>query len=116
MVTLLGGTLVVSYFTEEKKRQQLERSFEHYLDRSVISELLERPELLRLGGERRDLTVLFCDIRNFTTLAEGLPPEATVEMLNEFFTTMTGVVFSNGGRSEERRGGEEWRSRWSPDH
>ena len=97
MVTLLGGTLVVSYFTEEKKRQQLERSFEHYLDRSVISELLERPELLRLGGERRDLTVLFCDIRNFTTLAEGLPPEATVEMLNEFFTTMTGVVFSNGG-------------------
>ncbi len=67
------------------------------MDRSVISELLERPELLRLGGERRDLTVLFCDIRNFTTLAEGLPPEATVEMLNEFFTTMTGVVFSNSG-------------------
>jgi adenylate cyclase len=96
-VTLLGGTLAASYFTEERHRQQLERSFEHYLDRSVITELLERPERLRLGGERRDLTVLFCDIRNFTSLAEGLPPEATVEMLNEFFTNMTGVVFARGG-------------------
>ncbi|MBI3670465.1 MAG: adenylate/guanylate cyclase domain-containing protein [Acidobacteria bacterium] len=97
MVTLLGGTLVASYFTEEKQRQQVERSFEHYLDRSVINELLERPERLRLGGERRELSVLFCDIRNFTSLAEGLPPEATVEMLNEFFTTMTGVIFSRRG-------------------
>ncbi len=97
MVTVLGGTLVVSYFTEEKQRQQVEHCFEHYLDRSVINELLERPERLRLGGERRELSVLFCDIRNFTTLAEGAPPEATVEMLNEFFTIMSGVIFSSGG-------------------
>ncbi len=95
--TILSGTLVVSYFTEEKRRQQVEHSFAHYLDRSVIAELLEQPERLRLGGQRRELTVLFCDIRNFTTLAEGQPPEATVEMLNEFFTTMTNVVFSSGG-------------------
>ncbi|MFQ5817905.1 MAG: CHASE2 domain-containing protein [Terriglobia bacterium] len=95
--TLLGGTLVVKHFTEEKQRQQLERSFEHYLDRNVIAELMERPERLRLGGERREVSMLFCDIRNFTTLAEGIPPEASVEMLNEFFTAMTGVVFATGG-------------------
>lgn len=95
--TVLGGTLVVQYFTEEKQRRQVELCFEHYLDRNVIDTLLERPDRLRLGGERRELTVLFCDIRNFTTLAEELPPEAIVEMLNEFFTTMTGVVFSTGG-------------------
>ncbi|MFQ5927384.1 MAG: adenylate/guanylate cyclase domain-containing protein, partial [Terriglobia bacterium] len=50
-----------------------------------------------LGGERREVSVLFCDIRNFTTLAEGIPPEASVEMLNDFFTAMTGVVFTSGG-------------------
>lgn len=96
-VTLFGGTLVVRYFTEEKQRQQVERSFEHYLDRSVITELLDHPERLQLGGDRRELTVLFCDIRNFTTLAEGIPPETSVEMLNEFFTAMTDVVFATGG-------------------
>jgi adenylate cyclase len=95
--TLLGGTLAVSYFTTERQRRQVEHSFVHYLDHSVVKEIMEQPERLRLGGERRELSVLFCDIRNFTTLAEGLAPEATVAMLNEFFTTMSGVIFSSSG-------------------
>jgi len=95
--TMLGGTLGVKYFTEEKQRRQVERCFEHYLDRGVVARLLEQPERLGLGGERRDLSVLFCDIRNFTSLAEGIPPEASVELLNEFFTAMTEVVFASGG-------------------
>ena len=95
--TMLGGTLGVKYLTEEKQRRQVERCFEHYLDPSVVADLLEQPERLSLGGERRDLSVLFCDIRNFTSLAEGIPPEASVEMLNEFFTAMTEVVFASGG-------------------
>ena len=95
--TVLAGTLVVNYFTEEKERQQIEGSFEHYLDKQIIAGLMDHPELLRLGGERREMTVLFCDIRGFTTLAERIPAELTVEILNEFFTSMTEVVFSTGG-------------------
>jgi adenylate cyclase len=95
--TMLGGTLALSYFTTERRRRQVEHSFVHYLDRSVVKEIMEHPDRLRLGGERRELSVLFCDIRNFTMLAEGLAPEATVAMLNEFFTTMSGVIFSSSG-------------------
>jgi len=95
--TMLAGTLGVKFFTEEKQRRQVERCFEHYLDRSIVTRLVEQPEQLRLGGERRELTVLFCDIRQFTSLAEGVSPETSVEMLNEFFTAMTEVVFASGG-------------------
>jgi len=94
---LFAGAVSVNYFSEEKQRKMVERSFAHYLDHKVIAELLEAPERLRLGGERRQLTVLFCDIRNFTTLAEGISPEATVKMLNEFFNHMTGVIFATEG-------------------
>jgi adenylate cyclase len=95
--TLLLGTLMVSYFSEERQRHNVENIFGKYLDSRVIEELVSQPERLRLGGERRDLTVLFCDIRNFTTLAEALPPETTVDMLNDFFTTMTNIIFAAGG-------------------
>jgi adenylate cyclase len=95
--TLLCGTLMVSYFSEERQRRSIENIFGKYLDSRVIEELVSRPERLRLGGERRDLTVLFCDIRNFTTLSEVLPPESTVDMLNDFFTTMTNIIFASGG-------------------
>jgi len=95
--TLLAGTLLVNYFSEERYRQQVERSFAQYLDQKVIGELLATPDRLRLGGERRQLTVLFCDIRSFTSLAEGISPEETVRLLTEFFNRMTEVIFAAEG-------------------
>ena len=96
-VTLVGGTMIVDYFSETKQRKQVERSFRHYLDPLVIAELMEHPERLQLGGERRELSVLFCDIRNFTSVSEAVPPERVVKMLNDFFTTMSDIVLSTGG-------------------
>ena len=95
--TMFAGAIAVNYFTEEKERLQIEGCFEHYLDKEIISGLMDHPELLRLGGERREMTVLFCDIRGFTTMAERIPAELTVEILNEFFTSMTEIVFATGG-------------------
>jgi adenylate cyclase len=95
--TLVGGTMVVDYFSETKQRKQVERSFRHYLDPVVVAELMEHPERLQLGGERRELSVLFCDIRNFTSVSEAVPPERVVKMLNDFFTTMSDIVLSTGG-------------------
>ncbi|GEM_PF-6130950 len=97
MATLLAGTLIVNYFSEERYRKQVERSFAQYLDQKVIGELLATPERLCLGGERRELTALFCDIRSFTSLAEGISPEETVRMLTEFFNRMTEVIFAAEG-------------------
>ena len=97
LTLMFGGAIAVNYVTEERYRKQVEHSFRQYLDHNVINELLEDPSRLRLGGERRDLSVLFCDIRGFTTLSEKLPPETIVGMLNDFFTCMSDVVFAADG-------------------
>jgi adenylate cyclase len=75
----------------------MRETFRHYLDASVMEQVLQNPEKLKLGGERKELTVLFSDIRGFTTLSERMSPEQLVSFINEYLTPMTDVVFSNGG-------------------
>lgn len=88
---------VYRYFTEERKRKQIKGAFSFYVSSSVVNEMLQHPERLKLGGDKRDLTVLFSDIRGFTTISEGLTPEDLVHLLNEYLTIMTNVVFKYDG-------------------
>jgi adenylate cyclase len=89
--------LALAYLGEGLKRRQVRRTFAHYLSDQVIERLLAHPENLRPGGERRVLSVLFSDIRGFTTLAEGLEPEVLTELLNGYLTPMTDLVLRNEG-------------------
>ncbi len=89
--------LSLAYLGEGLKRLQVRRCFAHYLSDQVIERLLAHPESLRPGGERRVLTVLFSDIRGFTTLAEGLEPEVLTELLNGYLTPMTELVLRHEG-------------------
>ena len=66
----------------------------HTALREVVEEVLKDPEHLMLSGERREATVLFCDIRGFTTLSERLTPEQVVSLLNEFYTTAIETTWS----------------------
>jgi adenylate cyclase len=99
VVLLLAGStcLALSYLGEGLQRLRLRKAFAHYLGEDVIREMLENPGMLRLGGERRNLTVLFSDIRGFTTLSEKLSPEQLVSLLNTYLTPMTQTVLSRGG-------------------
>jgi adenylate cyclase len=92
-------SLVVSYnfFFEEREKKAVRGAFQQYMAPEVISQVLDRPELLRLGGEEKHLTAMFSDIRGFTTLSEGLTPSGLVELLNEYFSEMTEVIFKNQG-------------------
>jgi len=89
--------LTVAYAREALQRRRLRFAFGHYLAEGVIEELLRNPGALALGGERRDLSVLFSDIRGFTNFSERLAPEQLVKVLNTYLTPMTRAVLDSGG-------------------
>jgi adenylate cyclase len=93
--------LVAAYlyrtFAEARHARHTERAFSKYVSHHVVKRILEHPEHLRLGGEKRELTVLFSDIAGFTTISEKLPPEKLVDQLNEYLDAMTGIILDAEG-------------------
>lgn len=80
-----------------KERALVRNIFSRYVPQTIVDQLLEKPELLNLGGEERIVTVLFADLENFTTIAERMPPKELVTLLNEYLGEMTKIIFSFGG-------------------
>lgn len=85
----------------ELRNQMIRQVFGRYLTDEVVEGLLEHPEGLRLGGEKRRITVLFADLRSFTTMAEKLPPEKVVTLINGFLAVMSEVIMDFGGTIDE---------------
>jgi adenylate cyclase len=92
------------FVVERKQRMLIKTMFSTYVNPSVVEELISNPEKLALGGERRELTVLFTDIEGFTTISEGMSPEELVGLLNEFLSEMTAIVFRNHGTLDKYEG------------
>jgi adenylate cyclase len=80
-----------------REKEMIKRAFTRYVAREVVEEVLKDPENMILTGERREVTVLFCDIRGFTPLSERLSPEDVVALLNEFYTLMIETTFKHDG-------------------
>jgi adenylate cyclase len=80
-----------------RERETVKRAFSGYISRQVLELITSKGELPALKGERRRITVLFCDIRGFTAMAEGMRPEEVVELLSEFFGHMVDVILRNEG-------------------
>ncbi|MBI5960857.1 MAG: adenylate/guanylate cyclase domain-containing protein [Chloroflexi bacterium] len=93
------GTVILSYVFEERRRGQINDLFSRYVSAEIAQKIVEAFDQgkLELGGEEREITVLFADIRGFTTLSEGLTPPEVVRMLNLFLEDMTNIVMQNGG-------------------
>ena len=104
LVLIYTSLTVYRYLTEERERKKIKGAFTYYVSSSVVNEMLKHPEKLKLGGDRRDLSVLFSDIRGFTTIAEGLTPEDLVHLLNEYLTVMTDIVFKYDGMLDKYMG------------
>ena len=83
--------------TVERKSRFLREAFNSYVSPEVVGQLIKDPDKLQLGGDRRKVTLLFSDIRGFTTLSERTEPEKLVTLLNEYLTPMTEIVMSNKG-------------------
>jgi adenylate cyclase len=104
MIVIYLGITVYRYITEEREKKKIRGAFQYYLTASVINEMLKDPSKLKLGGDKKDLTVLFSDIRGFTTISEKLTPEDLVRLLNEYLTAMTNLVFKYDGLLDKYMG------------
>lgn len=104
MILTFGLTMTYRYFSEEKEKNFIKTTFNHYLDARVVNKLMEHPEMLKLGGERKEITVLFADAANFTTISEDLDPEKLVNLLNLYLSQMTEVVFKYDGTLDKYQG------------
>ncbi len=93
----LFGGVAYQYFVEGREKRKMKKLFGQYVSKDVYEQLVANPALARLGGQRREMTVLFSDIRGFTTVSESGQPEDIVGMLNEYFTRMVDLVFAHKG-------------------
>ncbi len=99
-----AGNTLYFFVRERRERQRIRGMFAKYVPDKVINVLYENPELMNLGGEERELTILFSDLAGFTPFAESLPPSELVEWLNEYLSEMTDIVLAHDGIIDKYEG------------
>jgi adenylate cyclase len=95
-----------NFATQSRLKKQIKKQFEHYLDPRMVKKLQKDPGLLKLGGETRYMTFMFCDIRGFTPISEQYKdnPAELTKLINRFLTRMTNVIIANGGTVDKFMG------------
>ncbi len=93
LLLIFVSGMAYNYATEERYARRIRAMFSNYITERVVNELIKNPELARLGGERREVTILFSDIRDFTDFSEKNAPEEVVSILNEYLEAMIEVIF-----------------------
>ena len=95
-----------NFATQSRLKKQIKKQFEHYLDPRMVKKLQKDPSLLKLGGETRYMTFMFCDIRGFTPISEQYKdnPAGLTKLINRFLTRMTNVIIANGGTVDKFMG------------
>jgi adenylate cyclase len=104
MIFSFVGIVVYRAMTEERDKRKIRETFGKYLSPKVVDQLVENPP--ELGGVDKELSVLFSDIRSFTTLSETMSPQELVNHLNTYLTAMTNVIFEDGGYLDKYVGDE----------
>lgn len=100
----LVGALALNYATEGKQKRFIKGAFKQYLSPLVIEELVQHPERLKLGGELRELSIFFSDVRGFTSISERLNPQELTALLNDYLTAMTDIIYAHGGTVDKYEG------------
>jgi adenylate cyclase len=105
MITLLFALdMSYGYFVEARTKRQITGLFGQYVPSEVVEEMSHHPESVSMKGESREMTILFSDVRGFTTISEGLGPEELTELMNEFLTPLSRVVYKHHGTIDKYMG------------
>jgi adenylate cyclase len=97
IITMFILSSILSNLRTEMEKRMIRQAFDRYLSPALIEELVKDPSRLKLGGDVRELSVMFTDIRNFTTISESMDPAELIRMMNDFLTPMTSAVLDNKG-------------------
>jgi len=96
--------ITVKFFTASREKAFLHSAFSRYLAPEVITELINDPDKLNLGGEKREMTAIFTDIQGFSTISEKLDPVRLVQLLNRYLTAMSNIIMENLGTIDKYEG------------
>ncbi|MDP7606644.1 MAG: adenylate/guanylate cyclase domain-containing protein, partial [SAR324 cluster bacterium] len=99
-----GSINLYLFMMERKQKGFIKGAFSQYLSPTVIDQIVENPDMLQLGGEKREMTPFFSDIQGFSTISEGLTPEELVQLLNEYLTAMCDIISSHQGTIDKFEG------------
>ena len=104
LVSSFIASMLETYLSEGKQRRFLKTAFKQYLSPTVIENLIEHPDLLNLGGERREITAFFSDIQGFTSISESMTPEGMTQFLNLYLSEMSDIIMNHGGTIDKYEG------------
>lgn len=99
LATAAAAVLLFRYWVVDREGRSIRAAFRQYLAPEMVAVLAAHPERLRLGGETRPMTIMFCDVRGFTAISEGLKsnPAALTQLINRLLTPMTDIIMAHGG-------------------
>jgi len=98
------GALAANYWTEGRQKAFIKQAFRHYLSGDVIEKIIRDPKHLQLGGEKRELTIMFTDLAGFSTFSERLSPVELTALLNDYLSEMTDIILDEGGTLDKYEG------------
>jgi adenylate cyclase len=101
---LFALNMTYGYFTTERTKRKITNLFGQYVPSEVVDEMSKNPEQVSMEGESREMTILFSDVRGFTTISEGLEPKELAQLMNEFLTPLSRVVYSHRGTIDKYMG------------
>lgn len=97
LFTTTLGITIYRGLTEEREKKLIRTAFQSYLHPDLVKELTENLKSLKLGGQKTECTILFSDVRNFTSISEKMDPETLVELMNSYFDPVSKVIIAEGG-------------------
>ena len=104
LIVSFFATIIGTYLSEGKQSRYLKTAFNQYLSPKVIDNLIENPDSLKLGGERREITAFFSDIESFTSVSENMNPETMTSFLNTYLSEMSDIILASGGTIDKYEG------------